>query len=336
MQNYLDGEKNLVSGLWYDQGNAAQLARKAASSYNVDEQTLSSFAEQGFVILRATAEIDSLVEELLDDVEREWKEQKGRSIYAGPGKKRTILSDVPLDGHRVPGYRFADPHGFSEAAQKLIMLPSVFAVLNALFGEPAVAFQSLFFEWGSQQALHRDPMFVRTEPPSALLATWLALEDIHPESGPLVFVPESHRYPWYEFVEGDVYVDKSKDTEGARREFREQYLRIMKEKNHKTQELIINKGDLLIWHGNLLHGGAKVKDSQRTRKSLVTHYSVASGKTDVSQSIFVHNPAKKLVQLARKSDEVIKVGEGRLLQAPWTSRDLEQKIGEGFSSAPDA
>ena len=37
-------------------------------------------------------------------------------------------------------------------------------MVELIYGEPAIAFQSLYFEYGSQQGLHRDPMFVFTEP----------------------------------------------------------------------------------------------------------------------------------------------------------------------------
>lgn len=32
------------------------------------------------------------------------------------------------------------------------------------------------------------------------------------------------------------------------------------------------KGDLLIWHANLLHGGEPQLNPQKTRKSMVLHY----------------------------------------------------------------
>ncbi|MFP7654524.1 hypothetical protein [Chryseobacterium proteolyticum] len=48
---------------------------------------------------------------------------------------------------------------------------------------------------------------------------------------------------------------------------------------NKVQELGLKKevfrakkGDLLIWHANILHGGEPHLDKSRTRKSLVYHY----------------------------------------------------------------
>ena len=41
---------------------------------------------------------------------------------------------------------------------------------------------------------------------------------------------------------------------------------------------LIKKGDALIWHANLLHGGAVQKDLARSRHSQVTHYYFADCK----------------------------------------------------------
>ena len=51
------------------------------------------------------------------------------------------------------------------------------------------------------------------------------------------------------------------------------YVREQLEK-HGIEEKVVTgkKGDVLIWHGQLLHGGLPINDHTLTRKSLVTHY----------------------------------------------------------------
>ena len=46
----------------------------------------------------------------------------------------------------------------------------------------------------------------------------------------------------------------------------------IQQRNLKPECLYANKGDLLIWHSQLFHGGSKIVDKTKTRKSLVTHY----------------------------------------------------------------
>jgi len=36
-----------------------------------------------------------------------------------------------------------------------------------------------------------------TYPEGYLVGAWVAVEDIHPDSGPLVYYPGSHRLPYY-------------------------------------------------------------------------------------------------------------------------------------------
>ena len=47
-------------------------------------------------------------------------------------------------------------------------------------------------------------MFVSTRPPLNLCAAWVALEDVSADSGPLKYMPGSHRLPWFEFSPGEI------------------------------------------------------------------------------------------------------------------------------------
>jgi ectoine hydroxylase-related dioxygenase (phytanoyl-CoA dioxygenase family) len=50
---------------------------------------------------------------------------------------------------------------------------------------PALAFQSLYFRWGSRQDIHQDTVFVKVSSPMEMVASWVALEDIQTDSGEL-------------------------------------------------------------------------------------------------------------------------------------------------------
>ena len=148
-------------------------------------------------------------------------------------------------------------------------------MVELIYGEPAISFQSLYFEYGSGQALHRDPMYVVTTPPSHLLASWVALEDIAPESGPLAYVPKSHRLPWFEFEPGTV-VCGQKVSKERREEFNEWRRATLIEQGLETVAFTPQRGDAFIWHGSLLHGGIPVENRNLTRKSFVVHYCTAA------------------------------------------------------------
>ena len=43
------------------------------------------------------------------------------------------------------------------------------------------------------------------------------------------------------------------------------------ERGLETKTFVARKGDVLIWHGELMHGGVPIQDPTRTRKSLIAH-----------------------------------------------------------------
>ena len=60
-------------------------------------------------------------------------------------------------------------------------------------------FQGLTFEKGSGQGLHQDTAYVVLDKPMELAAAWIALEDIAPDSGELMYLDGSHQMPEWKF-----------------------------------------------------------------------------------------------------------------------------------------
>ena len=74
--------------------------------------------------------------------------------------------------------------------------------MQHIFQDRALVLQSLTFYAGSEQAMHQDFAFVPAQVASQLTATWVALEDIHPDSGPLAYIPGSHFLRKFEWGNG--------------------------------------------------------------------------------------------------------------------------------------
>lgn len=133
-------------------------------------------------------------------------------------------------------------------------------------------FQTINFLKGSKAETHSDSIHMTTEPLGYLVAIWVALEDVSPEAGPVFYCPGSHKLPYIMnndyttgngtfFISDDVY---------------ERYLSkindVVNSHSYKKTPFIAKKGDVLVWHANLLHGGAEIISPELTRKSLVCHY----------------------------------------------------------------
>lgn len=140
-------------------------------------------------------------------------------------------------------------------------------ILSELLGSPPVLGATLNFEKSSQQDYHSDSIYLTPETPGHLVATWVALEDVHPDAGALSYFPGSHKIRTYTFRDGGKRATKE--------EIPAWYQYIMSEIGKmglKPETFYAKKGDVFIWHADLVHSGSPIRNYELTRKSLVSHY----------------------------------------------------------------
>jgi hypothetical protein len=145
----------------------------------------------------------------------------------------------------------------------------VIALLSRIYGRAAFPFQTLNFPVGTQQHFHTDSVHFSCIPERFMCGVWVALEDVGPDQGPLVYYPGSHRLPIYgnEHYEGD-------DPSSGRHQgnYHRAWQGMVDALGLKPETFCPRRGQALIWAANLLHGGAPHHDRSRTRWSQVTHY----------------------------------------------------------------
>ena len=278
------------STLWLDQEDAEERIEDKRRSRRIDDETaraLLRYRELGYLIFPLDVD-PAIFDEIVGTVDRSWKEKPADLAYAydGPPRRMTHADEAR---ERRSRYRIHDLHSHSPAALRLYLNRRIFDCVELLLGEEPVAIQSLTFEYGSQQLLHRDQVVVPTASAGHLVGAWIALEDIGPDCGPLVYVPGSHRLPCYETAPGEWEFDGRRmgpevveaglawEAEQERRRGLEPRL------------FTARRGDVLLWHAALRHGGSEVKDERLTRKSFVVHFSTRS--TYDRRSISVAEPA---------------------------------------------
>ena len=146
------------------------------------------------------------------------------------------------------------------------------ALVAALLGHEATLFQSINFLSGSEQHTHSDSIHMSTFPLGGLAAAWVALEDITPDNGPLHYYPGSHKLPYYlnaDYAnEGSAWLIGDK----AYTEYEANIAQKIAAANLPREIFLARKGDVFIWHANLMHGGEPHRDKALTRKSMVFHY----------------------------------------------------------------
>jgi ectoine hydroxylase len=242
-----------MSQAWLDIGNSNDLAA-TKDSFGLFPHSIQSkilgWSDNGYIILENFIEPDNC-DLINEEIER-------------------LIRVKSIKFNEKQKLMFAYRHSaiIMSCAQKKELID----ILNFLLGKEVILFQTINFMYGSEQRAHSDSIHMTTYPLGYLIASWLALEDTTKENGPLFYYPGSHKLPY--LLNSDFNKGETKFRIGTRNYGDYEGMIHQKIKAHglvKT-EFFAKKGDLLIWHANLLHGGSPISDKQRTRKSMVMHY----------------------------------------------------------------
>jgi ectoine hydroxylase len=170
--------------------------------------------------------------------------------------------------------RITDAFHRSGAIGDVLCDPELARLLRFLMGREVRLFQTLNFLEGTEQPAHSDSFHMTTEPRGYLIGVWVALEDIDSDAGPVFYYPGSHRLPYV--MTEDLGIDGgglvTPDKEPA---YQAAVARLLADSGLQAEEFTASKGDVLLWHANLLHGGRPVRRPGASRRSMVAHYFAA-------------------------------------------------------------
>ncbi len=161
----------------------------------------------------------------------------------------------------------------SEIIKKITLDRKTLSILYFILGKDVIPFQTINFITGSEQRTHSDSIHMTTYPLGYLIAIWIALEDIGPEQGPLSYYPGSHKLNYIlneDYDKGSTALKIGDDKHYSA--YENKIAEVAKQSNIPKQIFSAKKGDILIWHANLLHGGEPISNPKLTRKSMVIHY----------------------------------------------------------------
>lgn len=174
--------------------------------------------------------------------------------------------------YNYTGTKMVQVHEVSDVAKRMMSQPTLLGTLEMLMDRKVTPFHSIYFNFGSEQAPHSDNIHMATFPKGFLIAAWIALEDIHEGSGELLIYPGSHKLP---YIYNEDYGNNSNTfwtDQSANKKYEAKIQSLLDSSGLVGQKFLAKKGDVLLWHANLIHGGNIVTDKQQTRKSIVFHY----------------------------------------------------------------
>ncbi|WP_240633065.1 phytanoyl-CoA dioxygenase family protein [Paenibacillus montanisoli] len=217
-----------------------------------DEQ-INQYEKDGYVIIR-----NGCSEDLIDAFNAHIytiRSAKEIADWAVPGKTWT-------DKDRF-STRLFNPHKQDGFSLQMIKLPIIRGALCQLMGDEAVGIQSMYFfkEPGAKgQAAHQDYYYIKTEP-NTMIAASIAMDKTDEENGCLWVIPGSHKLGLLTHGEVKDLVEHehwTHETEGI--------------DLGKQIPVIMEKGDLLIFHNLLIHSSTLNRSTNRWRRSYVCHY----------------------------------------------------------------
>lgn len=213
-----------------------------------DPRSLNAYEDQGFVVAHGLFSSEETAD-LLDHF----------TTLRGAGRRELDYTGKAFEDH-FP--RMLHMHRWDDVSLRWLLSDRLSAWLRGLAGgEDVYAIQTMVYykDPGRRgQALHQDQLFIRAHPGTSI-AAWMALEPADEENGCLQVAPGSHLLP--------VLCEAEADTSVSFTDVGSQL-----PDDLETVPVVMDAGDVLFFHGNLIHGSLPNVTSDRSRVSLIGHY----------------------------------------------------------------
>lgn len=214
-----------------------------------------------------------------------------------------IYADVFRDAHRsdaemARGFGIGTPYMMVEEIKMLCLYKPFMDILNILI--PASGPMGMHLNltgWKStERNWHQDDYLNPPYINAHYAGVWFALDDIHEDAGPFEYVPGSHRH--LDVCRGDriraaLPAEKAMTPDWPK--YSEEILNDLYDEEIKRNgwqpvSWAGKKGDVLIWHGWLLHRGSRPKNPALYRPTIITHYSSLNNRVDMQErEIYTNN-----------------------------------------------
>lgn len=262
--------RSRFGGFWTDLSNSEQILQDKLEGGTItanQAEQLAFWIEHGYLVIDNAVPPD-VIDQVNADVERAWRGEIPGTWVEHWVDHKLLVEPAGPEVRDKPNKLLDLFAGSVSARQAMFALP-ILEFLSLVFDRPPMAFQGLSFLRGSGQPMHQDTAYVVLDSPMELAASWIALEDITPGTGPLEYYDGSHRMPEFLFDGKQRNIpDGSTQHEDYLRHLHEQAQRL----GLARKTLLVKKGSALLWCADLAHGGSQDITPGSSRRSLVTHY----------------------------------------------------------------
>lgn len=249
--------------------------------------TFDDLSEQPDEALLPPLDRPGLDEAALSPVQREWR-RDGVVVLKNliPGELIDAYLRVREQHSDVGGWLCPVPYMHLKEIRDLCLFKPLSDTLGGLFGDRMGLHLNLTGWRSTGLNWHQDTCFNPDFLNSWHCAVWIALDEIHPDSGPFEYVPGSHR--WAVTRQRRIHAYLQPD-EAARPDWQKTAERFMapafereiQRSGAPVKQFLARRGDVLVWHPALVHRGATPKDPTLLRKAIISHFSAVSRRVDM-------------------------------------------------------
>ena len=214
---------------------------------HVPEINLTSYRNDGYAVLPGifeARECNSFVESMMD-------------LHRGQRRLEEFQPRGCDDWRRTH-----NQHCYDEIALRWLIDFRLYKPLKTMMGDEPEGIQTMYFWKGSEQRRHQDQYYL-----PGCISAWIALQDASEDNGAIRVQPGSH---------SGRLISKA-DFEGSEAEFEgwdyNDAVDKLFEKNEKPEmSIVAAQGDVIFFHGVLIHGGGPIIKKGQFRHSLACHY----------------------------------------------------------------
>lgn len=220
--------------------------------HGVTDEHLQAYRQHGYVVARGLFSSDEVAR-----YRDHYMTLRRHGPYPGDLAGVDATSSDPLT--RYP--RLIHMHRWDEISRQWLLDARLNAWLTGLLGREPYAVQTMLYfkpPGARGQALHQDNFYLQVQP-GTCMAAWLALDHCDEGNGCMQVVPGSHAWPL-------LCTEKADTT----RSFTD--VTVPLPSGQEVRAVPMAPGDVLFFHGTLVHGSYPNTSADRFRRALIGHY----------------------------------------------------------------
>jgi phytanoyl-CoA hydroxylase len=232
-------------------------------NYFNDNELKNKFDKEGYVVINQLIDL-----ELIDTCLRCLEEFKLKKLFYFSQsnhiwEKSNVLTSTGFlpESIQNPSKLFLYPP-LKKSVEHIISSKCITDILSILTGyDLFVRWQDMLFDKSTGTIDHADDWHLNTFPAGAMVAIWIALEDINEMAGRFYVIPKAQKYilPKYdELSNHNEYVKKVQNS--------------INESGLVKIAPDLKKGDVIFWSAETIHGSYSQQDERYSRKSITAHY----------------------------------------------------------------